>query len=160
MLLDYKNSQLLKLSNELEVATNEKLSFFTNVSHEFRTPLTLIAGPVEQLEKSDLSSQQLELVDIIRRNTLILFQLINKILDLRKWENGKTEFKVSEFSLQEQLNEWVAAFVPLAHEKKIKIEVNIQENDSLVLSADKEKVMSICFNLLSNALKYNDPCGK
>lgn len=107
-----------------------------------------------------MSSQQLELVDIIRRNTLILFQLINKILDLRKWENGKTEFKVSEFSLQEQLNEWVAAFVPLAHEKKIKIEVNIQENDSLVLSADKEKVMSICFNLLSNALKYNDPCGK
>lgn len=47
MLLDYKNTQLLKLSNELEVATNEKLSFFTNVSHEFRTPLTLIAGPVE-----------------------------------------------------------------------------------------------------------------
>lgn len=160
LLLNHKNKQLLKLSSELKVATNEKLSFFTNVSHEFRTPLTLISGPVEQLEHTELTSFQSELIGIIKRNTLILFQLINKVLDLRKWENGKTEFRVSEFSLREQLTDWVSAFVPVAHEKKIKLDVCIKNEDPLMLVADKEKIMSICFNLLSNAIKYNNPCGK
>lgn len=159
LLLNQKNNQLLELSNELKTATNEKLSFFTNVSHEFRTPLTLIAGPVEQLERTELTVQQSDLIGIIKRNTLILFQLINKVLDLRKWESGKMDFHVSEFSLREQLADWISTFLPVAHEKKIRLEVNIKPDDPLMLKADKEKVMSICFNLLSNALKYNKPCG-
>lgn len=159
LLLNQKNNQLLELSNELKAATDEKLSFFTNVSHEFRTPLTLMVGPVEQLERTELTTHQSDLIGIIKRNILILFQLINKVLDLRKWENGKMDFYVSEFDLCEQLTNWVSTFLPLAHEKKLKLEVNVNADGPLTLKADKEKVMSICFNLLSNALKYNRPCG-
>lgn len=160
LLLRQKNDQLMILSDELETATNEKLSFFTNVSHEFRTPLTLIAGPVEQLEQTPLTGYQQELTDIIKRNACVLLQLINKVLDLRKLENGKMELRLSEFSFRDSLLIWSDTFKAAALKKKIAMEVEINADDSLVVKADKEKLMSVCFNLLSNALKYTEPNGK
>ena len=79
--------QLISLSKQLEEATHAKLVFFTNVSHDFRTPLTLVADPVEQLlEDKDLTSKQRSLLKVVHKNVNILLRLVNQILDFRKYE--------------------------------------------------------------------------
>ena len=85
--LEEQRDQLISLSKQLEEATHAKLVFFTNVSHDFRTPLTLVADPVEQLlEDKDLTSKQRSLLKVVHKNVNILLRLVNQILDFRKYE--------------------------------------------------------------------------
>lgn len=80
--LEEQRDQLISLSKQLEEATHAKLVFFTNVSHDFRTPLTLVADPVEQLlEDKDLTSKQRSLLKVVHKNVNILLRLVNQILD-------------------------------------------------------------------------------
>ena len=84
---------MVQLSHQLEEATHAKLVFFTNISHDFRTPLTLVADPVEQLlADKTLSGDQHRLLLLVQRNVNILLRLVNQILDFRKYENGKMEY--------------------------------------------------------------------
>lgn len=85
--LEDQRDQLITLSKQLEEATHAKLVFFTNVSHDFRTPLTLVADPVEQLlEDKNLTSKQQSLLKVVHKNVNILLRLVNQILDFRKYE--------------------------------------------------------------------------
>lgn len=94
--LEEQRDQLISLSKQLEEATHAKLVFFTNVSHDFRTPLTLVAAPVEQLlEDEALTSRQRSLLQMVHKNVTILLRLVNQILDFRKYENGKLELVLS-----------------------------------------------------------------
>lgn len=91
-LLEVQKSQLEQLSHELEEATHAKLVFFTNISHDFRTPLTLIADPIEQLlANRTLDGQPRQLLELMKKNVHILLRLVNQILDFRKVENGRME---------------------------------------------------------------------
>ena len=87
--LEEQRDQLITLSRQLEDATHAKLSFFTNVSHDFRTPLTLIADPVDQLLQSHhLNEHERFLLNIVHKNVAVLLRLVNQILDFRKFEDG------------------------------------------------------------------------
>ena len=147
------------LRRELEEqATNAKLQFFTNISHELRTPLTLIADPIEHIANDEnLTKQQRNMLQIVEKNVSILMRLVNEILDFRKIQNKKMELTLSEFELTHYLKEWVSTFESIATKRKIKVDLIIPA--PIRLCADIYKVERICYNLLSNALKYTSEGG-
>ena len=136
-----------------------KLQFFTNISHELRTPLTLIAEPVNYIIHDDnLNSQQRSMLHIIQRNVVVLTQLVSEILDFRKVQNGKMELRLSDFNLTENMKQWIMLFSASAQKKHITI--SMEAPDTILLRADQDKIERICYNLLSNALKYTSESGK
>ena len=142
-----------------EEANKAKLQFFTNISHELRTPLTLIADPVNYIIHDDnLNSQQRSMLQIVQRNVLVLIQLVSEILDFRKVQNGKMELRLSDFNLSENMKQWIMLFSASAQKKHIAISMNAP--DTIMLRADQDKIERICYNLLSNALKYTSEGGE
>ena len=142
-----------------EEANKAKLQFFTNISHELRTPLTLIADPVNYIIHDDnLNSQQRSMLQIVQRNVLVLTQLVSEILDFRKVQNGKMELRLSDFNLSESMKQWIMLFSASAQKKHITISMNAP--DAVMLRADQDKIERICYNLLSNALKYTSEGGE
>ncbi|MFC2456013.1 MAG: substrate-binding domain-containing protein [Prevotella intermedia] len=147
------------LRRELEEqATNAKLQFFTNISHELRTPLTLIADPIEHIVNDEnLTKQQRNMLQIVEKNVSILMRLVNEILDFRKIQNKKMKLTLSEFELTHYLKEWARTFESIATKRKIKVDLITPA--TIRLCADIYKVERICYNLLSNALKYTSEGG-
>lgn len=142
-----------------EEANKAKLQFFTNISHELRTPLTLIADPVNYIIHDDnLNSQQRSMLQIVQRNVLVLIQLVSEILDFRKVQNGKMELRLSDFNLAESMKQWIKLFSVSAQKKHIAISMDAP--DTIMLRADQDKIERICYNLLSNALKYTSEGGE
>jgi ATPase/histidine kinase/DNA gyrase B/HSP90 domain protein len=142
-----------------EEANKAKLQFFTNISHELRTPLTLIADPVNYIIHDDnLNSQQRSMLQIVQRNVLVLIQLVSEILDFRKVQNGKMELRLSDFNLAESMKQWIKLFSASAQKKHIVISMDAP--DTIMLRADQDKIERICYNLLSNALKYTSEGGE
>lgn len=142
-----------------EEANKAKLQFFTNISHELRTPLTLIADPVNYIIHDDnLNSQQRSMLQIVQRNVLVLIQLVSEILDFRKVQNGKMELRLSDFNLAESMKQWIMLFSASAQKKHITISMDAP--DTIMLRADQDKIERICYNLLSNALKYTSEGGE
>ena len=159
--LEEQRDQLISLSKQLEEATHAKLVFFTNVSHDFRTPLTLVADPVEQLlEDKALTPRQQSLLKVVHKNVYILLRLVNQILDFRKYENDKLELVRANMNLRVQLQEWSHSFQTLALKKHIHfvLEVNDDRADYL-MAVDAEKMERVYFNLLSNAFKFTPENG-
>lgn len=159
--LEEQRDQLISLSKQLEEATHAKLAFFTNVSHDFRTPLTLIADPVNQLaESKNLGENERFLLNIIQKNVTVLLRLINQILDFRKFENGKLDMTLSRFDISENIKEWTDAFRTLSYRKHIHFAVSVDSTDKgYMMVADAEKMERITYNLLSNAFKFTPENG-
>ena len=157
--LEEQRDKLIDLSKKLEEATKAKLSFFTNVSHDFRTPLTLIADPVKRLmESENINDNEKFLLGIINKNVTVLLRLINQIMDFRKFENGKLDMHLSEFNIRDCVKEWAEAFRTLAYRKHITFRFNAEEGDYNVI-ADAEMMERITYNLLSNAFKFTPGNG-
>jgi len=137
-----------------------KLKFFTNVSHEFRTPLTLISWPINQLMKSkNISDDDRINLDIAKRNTNRLLELINQIIDIRKLEKGENKFDVSKFDVIELIKEIHQDF--LGEIKSKQIDFIFDSNfTNIEIEADQEKLNTIIYNLLSNAFKYIQSNGQ
>ncbi len=159
--LEEQRDQLISLSKQLEEATHAKLVFFTNVSHDFRTPLTLVADPVEQLLGGDpLTPKQQSLLKVVHKNVTILLRLVNQILDFRKYENGKLELMRTNMDLRAQLQEWSHSFQSLAVKKHIHFALNAGDGQTdYRMALDAEKMERIYFNLLSNAFKFTPENG-
>lgn len=159
--LEEQRDQLISLSKQLEEATHAKLVFFTNVSHDFRTPLTLVADPVEQLlEDKALTPEQQSLLKVVHKNVHILLRLVNQILDFRKYENGKLELVRTHMDLRTQLQEWSQSFQTLALKKHIHFVLDVNDDEADYLMAlDAEKMERVYFNLLSNAFKFTPENG-
>lgn len=135
-------------------AANAKLVFFTNMSHEFRTPLTLIADPVEQMLGDDnLTPRQRSRLEIISRNARVLLRLVGEVLDFRKLQNGKMKLMPSRFCLTEHAATWTESFRPVAADKGISLNCDAPDG-AITVYGDLYKVERICYNLLSNALKH------
>ena len=160
--LEEQRDQLIDLSKQLEEATHAKLAFFTNVSHDFRTPLTLIADPVDQLEASpNLNERERFLLRVIHKNVTVLLRLVNQILDFRKFESGKLKMYLSEFDIAKEINEWIEAFRTLAYKKHVHFNVSVVPSaEGYTMIADAEKLERITYNLLSNAFKFTPENGK
>ncbi|MDE6560425.1 MAG: substrate-binding domain-containing protein [Muribaculaceae bacterium] len=156
-----QRDQLQDLNSKLEDATQSKLMFFTNVSHDLRTPLTLIAEPVAQLAAaSNLTQSQKVLTKIADKNVRILQRLINQILDFRKYENGKLNLHLTEVDFRQTIKDWTESFVQLARKRDIKLRLEAPEGDDPVnIAIDVEKMERVFFNLVSNAFKYTRDNG-
>lgn len=160
-ILEEQRDQLVSLSRKLEEATYAKLAFFTNISHDFRTPLTLISDPVNQLMKSNnLDPNEHTMLNIVQKNVTILLRLINQILDFRKFESGKLAMQLSEFNIAGAMMEWTEAFRGLAYQKHIRFNIHkAPSEDDYMMIGDAEKMERIMYNLLSNAFKFTPEGG-
>lgn len=159
-LLEEQKNQLISLSKQLEEATHAKLVFFTNISHEFRTPLTLILGPVETLLSTpDLTKEQKQLLDLVKRNSNTLLNLISQVIEFRSHENGKMRAYFSEGNIKQFLEELNVVFSDYAKRRQVDFSFE-SPDESLLMWFDKEKVEKIYFNLLSNAFKHTERGGK
>lgn len=151
--------RMVMVRRRMERETAEaKMAFFTDMSHDLRTPLTLIADPVERiLDDENLTGRQRHMLGIVRRNAALLLKLVGEILDLRKIQGGKMDLTVTEFNLADAVRLWVDDFKPLAASYEVTI---VQKADGdLTVKADYYKVERICYNLISNSLKYNRKGG-
>lgn len=158
-LLEQQRDTEKELNEKLQAATQSKLVFFTNVSHDLRTPLTLISEPVEQLARADnLTPQQQTLIRIADKNVKILRRLINQILDFRKYENGKLDLHLTEIDLGNALRDWIESFHSLSGKRDMKLTLNLPDVP-LRMAVDVEKMERVVFNLVSNAFKYTPDNG-
>ncbi len=159
-LLEEERDKQKSLNSQLQDATQSILMFFTNVSHDLRTPLTLIAEPVSQLSHADnLTASQLSLMKIADKNVKILQRLINQILDFRKYENGKLGLHLIEADINRSIRDWMESFYSIA--RKRDIDLCLEASDSpMPMAFDSEKIERVFFNLLSNAFKYTANNGK
>lgn len=160
--LNASMDQQRQMTEEMERMTQTQLQFFTNVSHELRTPLTLIAGPTDQLLEDDtVQGAHRTMLEMVRRNTRILIQLVGEILDFRKVQNNKAHLHLNRFALQRELAIWANDFRVVAARRKITIDVDASEvRQDAVIIADRDKLEHIYFNLMSNALKYTPEGGR
>ena len=159
--LEEQRDQLIQLSHQLEEATHAKLVFFTNISHDFRTPLTLVADPVEQLlADRTLTGDQHRMLLLIQRNVNILLRLVNQILDFRKYENGKMEYTPVSVDILSSFEGWNESFQTAARKKHIHFSFDNMPDSNYHTQADVEKLERIYFNLLSNAFKFTPENGK
>lgn len=147
----FNQAQTAKLQELDSVKTN----FFSNVSHEFRTPLTLILAPIEDLIKKYPTDDTLI---IIKRNATRLLELVNQLLDLTKLEAGQMPVNLENIALKPFFKRLTSSFTSLAESKHITFEVTTF-NENYSAQIDKDKVEKIINNLLSNAFKFT-PQGK
>ena len=137
-----------------------KLRFFTNISHEFRTPLTLIIGPLEKLIRQGTHDKKTkDSFSIMYRNSLILLRLINQLIDFRKFEQGKMKLRASNGNVVSFLNEVFLSFNELAANKRITYTFWSRRND-IEIWFDDDKLERIMYNLLSNAFKFTPENGQ
>lgn len=135
-----------------------KSRFFANISHEFRTPLTLILGPLGQLVSGKVKGDPQTLFFMMKRNAERLLQLINQLLDLSKLEAGKMDMKLSRVNIWQFLRLQAGNFESRALSKNIRFHVNIPDN-SLQVIVDQDKFEKTITNLLSNAFKFTPEEG-
>ncbi len=166
--LQDKNEEILQQRNQIqamaekaEEATQAKLKFFTNISHEFRTPLTLILGPTEEwlAKHSGVSKELRNDLLLIQSNANRLLRLVNQLLDFRKIENGSMELRATQNELISFVKSLSKSFERLAKSRNIQFEV-FSNVDSVNCWFDTDKLDKVIFNLLSNAFKFTADNGK
>ena len=161
-LLEEERDKQERLNSQLQQATQSKLMFFTNVSHDLRTPLTLIAEPVAQLARADnLTQQQAVMMRLANKNVKIIRRLIDQILDFRKYENGKLQLRLTEADFGQALGDWTESFAGVARRRDIKLRLKPPSGEEKVMMAfDCERMERVVFNLLANAFKYTPAGGE
>lgn len=165
-LLKHKNikitrqkERLILLSKKIQKLTLDKLAFFTNVSHEFRTPVTLIAGPIERALKLSSNPQVIEQLQIVERNSKYLLSLINQLMDFRKVESDNLEVRKKPGDFVRFVRQLVVPFEAFASERGILVEKHFRMSRP-DLMFDEDAMQKVLTNLLSNAIKFTPNQGK
>ncbi|MUH37005.1 hybrid sensor histidine kinase/response regulator [Zobellia amurskyensis] len=152
-----------KLRNELkkeQELSEAKFTFFTNISHEFRTPLTLITGPIKELiSMTDLKTEVTEKLVTVNKNATRLLNLINQLLDFRKAGQGLLKLSVSDGNFVRFTEEVFLYFKEQAVEKNIEYEL-LKSQESIVFPFDRNKIEIVLCNLISNAFKFTSNGGR
>ncbi|MFC2090374.1 two-component regulator propeller domain-containing protein, partial [Bacteroidota bacterium] len=149
-----------KLDKERITAINmAKLRFFTNISHEFRTPLALISIPLQKLHDLIQDREQRKYLEAAEKNTSKLIRLIDQLLTFRRIEQGKLDLKYSLSTLDDFLYPIVEAFEGLSNKKEIEFHYLVKDPE-LNFASDLEKMEQVLYNLLSNAFKYTPLGGR
>ena len=153
--LEMKNYEAEKMREMDEM----KSRFFANISHEFRTPLTLILGPINQLAEQFKAQEVQTTLATMRRNGLRLLQLINQLLDLSRIDAGRMSVQVRQVDLVALTRSLVMSFISLTERKKIELIFDPQAEE-IIAYVDRDKVEKILTNLLSNAIKFTGEGGE
>lgn len=141
------------MSKKVQELTVDKLAFFTNITHEFRTPLTLIVGPIERALKLSYNPQVIEQLHFVERNSKYLLSLVNQLMDFRKVESGKMEIVRNPGNFAKLLNELLVPFDAYASERGITIERRFRL-PSCEIMYDEDAMHKVIVNLIGNALKF------
>lgn len=144
-----------------ERINEEKIKFFINISHEIRSPLTLILGPLERIMKKEHDPENLKNLTAIHRNANRILALINQLLDIRKIDKGKMEIQCSETELISFTKDLVDIFQPQAEEKNLNLEFRTKQPDMKEINVwiDRNNFDKVLVNLISNAIKYTPEGG-
>ncbi len=154
-----QKESILKMSKKIQKLTVDKMQFFTNISHEFRSPITLIAGPVQRalkLTTNDQVRQQLELID---KSSKQLMTLVNQLMDFRKIDSGNYEQHPTSGKFLPFVSDLVHPFSVYASERDVRVNYFTHLDDDLLMF-DPDAMTKIITNLLSNALKFSNPGGR
>ncbi len=158
LLLEHRHAE------KLEEIDRMKTRFFSNITHEFRTPLTLIMMQIKQILASDLSSNFKALGQMILRNSQNLYQLIDQLLDLSRLEAGRMPLQTRREDIDALLKDIIMLFAPLAERKEIKLQYSVLghsafKQEAIEVYVDRDKLEKIISNLLSNAIKFTSEGG-
>jgi signal transduction histidine kinase/ligand-binding sensor domain-containing protein/DNA-binding response OmpR family regulator len=156
---EFENAQRVREAKQLHQMDEMKFRFFTNISHEFRTPLTLIISPVEKLLRDAKSEDEKSLLSIIQRNANGLLELVNQLLDFRKLDVQKDTLNLSVGDVVAFIKDICYSFTELANRKSINFSFSTSLSE-LNMDFDSEKMRKIILNLLSNAFKFTPNGGK
>lgn len=148
-----------RTTDKLKELDHAKSKFFANISHEFRTPLTLIANPIEEvLEDMALSDKKREQFKMAKRNSDRLLSLVNQLLDLSKIDAGQLNLRIQKGNLTQLIAALAESFTYNAEQKQIDYSVTIAPTDQAVYY-DKDAIEKMVVNLVSNAIKYTPKVG-
>lgn len=151
--MGYRRRQKDQESQRSKEIDNLKTRLYTNITHEFRTPLTVIIGMNEQIQGNEKAK------DLIERNSQNLLRLINQMLDLSKLESGNLKLEMAQGDIVKYLDYLTESFYSLAAERDIQLTF-YSEMDTLLMDFDEKKIQHIVYNLLSNAIKFTPKEGK
>lgn len=156
-------TQRFKLKNDLAFEQSEakrlqeldqvKSEFFSNITHEFRTPLTLIIEPIRQLLKDNQNNEQKKKLQLVEKNSSHLLNLVNQLLDLSKLEHNKMKVELHHGNILDAVHPIIQSFAPLAEKKNTQLQLNAPLKIE-AYNFDKRKIEKIIYNLISNAIKY------
>ncbi len=152
--IQHQANQLMVQAEKLLELDKAKSRFFANISHEFRTPLTLIKGPIEQLEQNFTEKLSLDTVKMIRRNANRLLNMVNQLLDLSKIDEGSLKLAPTEGDVYKCLRAAASSFNSHAAQRNMDYRVEIPTT-VLWASFDRDKLENIVYNLLGNAFKFS-----
>lgn len=166
--LEERQEEIIQQNYNLEIQSAKiteldmlKTRFFINISHEFRTPLTLILGPIESMlsgfRKKKLA-EETSTLELVNRNARRLLNLINQLLDIQKIEAGNMNLKITKVELVSFVKDISDLFQNLSVEQGISLSLS-SLSDKIEVFIDREKIEKVIFNLLSNAYKYNKAGG-
>lgn len=154
-LIEQHNIDIQQKSRELEQSTKYKSEFLANMSHELRTPLNSILLLSKLMADSDdLDEQYVEYAEVMQSSGQGLLTLIDEILDLSKIESGKMTLEISEVPLEEITTDMKMLFNPVAKQKNLALNIEIEPETSQILNTDKLRLEQVLKNLLSNAIKF------
>ncbi|WP_301028834.1 substrate-binding domain-containing protein, partial [Parabacteroides goldsteinii] len=157
--VEQQREELAVANRKIEQATTRKLQFFTNVSHEIKTPLTLILGPLNKLSKElPPDSPLADDIHIIKKNADRLKRVVSQLLDFRKVESNKMDMRVTEIDLVTFIEDVSSYFDNMAQSKQIQYSFQ-HDVSSVMLWVDTDKMEKILANLLSNAFKFTPDGG-
>ena len=157
--VEQQREELAIANRKIEQATTRKLQFFTNVSHEIKTPLTLILGPLNKLSKElPPDSPLADDIHIIKKNADRLKRVVSQLLDFRKVESNKMDMRVAEIDLVTFIEDISSYFDNMAQSKQIQYSFQ-HDVSSVMLWVDTDKMEKILANLLSNAFKFTPDGG-
>lgn len=152
------NMERLRAKEQEELNRN-KMQFFTNISHEFRTPLTLIISPLKKMQESEPDPGRSHLMKMMLRNATRLLALINQILDLRNAEANKMELKAQQINLVLFVQDFLGLFANIVHQKHISLSYEYNSKD-IAIWYDPDLLEKCMYNLLFNAYKFTPDGGK
>lgn len=153
--VQHQANQLRIQAEKLQELDKAKSRFFANISHEFRTPLTLIKGPIEHLEQNFDDKLSMENVKMIRRSANRVLNMVNQLLDLSKIDEGSLKLTPTEGDIFKCLRTATSSFNSHAAQRNIDYKVKIPQT-ILWASFDRDKLENILYNLLGNAFKFSD----
>ena len=154
-----RRAEHIRLREE-EKTTEEKLQFFTDISHEVRTPLTLILSPIASLKKNTSDKRLLETFDMMESNGERILRMIDQVLDLRRFDNNRTRLQVVPTDIRLFINRLTDSFSQTVKSRNIDFSVVFTDEVPQTVFIDRDKIDKVVFNVVANALRFTPDGGK